>query len=103
MESGYSTTRGIKVKQFIDQCQALDVFNVLSIREVAKRTNVMQENQINLSGERDSNLSRDLFGGRLSEEELNGGGIEDDLTDIPNGFSDAVLYRVVQTIDSQLK
>jgi len=29
-------------------------------------------------------------------------GIEDDLTDLPKIFSDAVLYKVVQTIDNQL-
>lgn len=44
-------------------------------------------------------LSKDLFGGRLSEQELNGG-VEEDLTDAPHIFSDAVLYKVVHTIDT---
>lgn len=51
---------------------------------------------------RDSMLSKDLFAGRLSEQEINGGGVEEDLTDAPHIFSDAVLYKVVHTIDTQL-
>ena len=48
---------------------------------------------------RDSVLSKDLFAGRLQSSELNES-IEDDLTDLPRICSDAVLYKVVQTIDS---
>ena len=48
---------------------------------------------------RDSVLSKDLFAGRLQSSELNES-IEDDLTDLPGIYSDAVLYKVVQTIDS---
>ena len=48
---------------------------------------------------RDSVLSKDLFAGRLQSSELNES-IEDDLTDLPRIYSDAVLYKVVQTIDS---
>ena len=43
---------------------------------------------------RDSVLSQDLFGGRLSHEDLNRG-VEDDLTELPKIYSDAVLYKVV--------
>ena len=87
------------MRQFIKTCVANDLFNVMHIREVAKCM-VENPNPEN-NGHRESALSRDLFGGRLSEEELNGG-IEDDLADLPNIYSDAVLYKVVQTIDHQL-
>ena len=70
----------------------------MQIREVAKITNVIEDSNPHINSE--SAISKDLFGGRLSQEELNGGGVEEDLTDLPSIFSDAVLYKVVQTIDT---
>ena len=90
----------ITMKQFIDACQAQDIFNVMLIRDVAKAKVVIEDANPYIN--RESVLSRDLFGGRLSEQEINGGGVEEDLTDAPHIFSDAVLYKVVNTIDTQL-
>lgn len=89
------------MKQFVDKCKTSDIFNVMNIREVAKRTNAIGD--INPQINSNALSSRDLFNGRLSQEELSGGHydeIEEDLTDLPSVFSDAVLYKVVQTIDS---
>jgi hypothetical protein len=72
---------------------------VLRIREIAKRTSVIQD--LNPDVNRESVLSKDLFSGRLESSELNES-IEDDLTDLPKIYSEAVLYKVVQTIDNQL-
>lgn len=86
----------ISMRQFVDMCHTQDIFDVLQIREVAKRTNIIENLNPNIS--RESTLSKDLFGGRLSAEELNHG-VEDNLMQLPAEFSDAVLYKVVQTID----
>ena len=59
----------------------LELFNVLHIRELAKMKTasiVDANSHIN----RDSTLSKDLFGGRLSAQELNEG-VEDDLAELP--------------------
>ena len=64
----------------------------MNIREVAKRTSIIEDTNPEIN--RESVLSADLFGGRLSHEELNRG-VEDDLTDLPKIYSDAVLYKVV--------
>ena len=56
------------MRNFIDVCNKLDIFNVLSIREMAKRTAVIQD--INPDINRESALKKDLFAGRMSEEEL---------------------------------
>lgn len=77
-------------------CHAQDIFDVLQIREVAKRTNVIENLNPNIS--RESALSKDLFGGRLTTEELNNG-VEDNLMQLPAEYSDAVLYKVVHTIE----
>lgn len=65
---------------------------MINIREIAKRTNVIEDANPEIN--RDSVLSQDLFGGRLSHEDLNRG-VEDDLTELPKIYSDAVLYKVV--------
>ena len=70
---------------------------MIHIREVAKAKIVIEDANPYIN--RESVLSRDLFGGRLSEQEINGG-VEEDLTDAPHIFSDAVLYKVVHTIDT---
>ena len=44
-------------------------------------------------------MSTDLFAGRLSQEELNDD-LEEDLADVPSIFAEAVLYKVVQTIET---
>ena len=52
---------------------------------------------------RESNLSRELFAGRLTEQDLNSSGsarVEKDLKEVPHIYSDAVLYKVVHTIDT---
>ena len=85
-------TGRITMRSFIDQCRDHDIFNVLSIREVAKNTHVLENNLPNVN--RETSLSSDLFGGRLSNEDLNPS-IEDDLTNLPQLHSDAVLYKVV--------
>ena len=84
------------MKDFIKACQKQDIFNVLRIREVAKRTAVISNTNPDIN--RESVLSKDLFAGRLSQSELNDG-LEEDLADIPTLFADAVLYKVVHTID----
>ena len=59
---------------------------------MAKRTTVIED--ANPAINRESVLSAELFGGRLSHEELNNNE-EDELTDLPKDHSDAVLYKVV--------
>ena len=51
---------------------------------------------------RESNFSRELFAGRLTEQDLNASsaGVEEDLKEAPHIYSDAVLYKVVHTIDT---
>ena len=71
---------------------------MLRIREVAKRTAVLSNSNPSIN---DSLADRDLFAGRLSQEELNND-IEDDLASVPPEFADAVLYKVVHTIETQM-
>eukprot|EP00353_Schmidingerella_taraikaensis_P007397 CAMPEP_0185592494 /NCGR_PEP_ID=MMETSP0434-20130131/68102_1 /TAXON_ID=626734 ORGANISM="Favella taraikaensis, Strain Fe Narragansett Bay" /NCGR_SAMPLE_ID=MMETSP0434 /ASSEMBLY_ACC=CAM_ASM_000379 /LENGTH=81 /DNA_ID=CAMNT_0028218329 /DNA_START=778 /DNA_END=1023 /DNA_ORIENTATION=+ len=81
------------MKAFIEGSAQYDVFNVLAIREVAKRTAVITDTNVNQV--KDSQQSdRELFGGRLSQDELNDD-LEEDLTDVPSIFAEAVLYKVV--------
>eukprot|EP00354_Favella_ehrenbergii_P012419 CAMPEP_0170450726 /NCGR_PEP_ID=MMETSP0123-20130129/169_1 /TAXON_ID=182087 /ORGANISM="Favella ehrenbergii, Strain Fehren 1" /LENGTH=81 /DNA_ID=CAMNT_0010712109 /DNA_START=789 /DNA_END=1034 /DNA_ORIENTATION=+ len=81
------------MKAFIEGSAQYDVFNVLAIREVAKRTAVITDNNVNQV--KDSQQSdRELFGGRLNQDELNDD-LEEDLTDVPSIFAEAVLYKVV--------
>mmetsp|Transcript_30591 Transcript_30591/g.37736 ORF Transcript_30591/g.37736 Transcript_30591/m.37736 type:complete len:158 (+) Transcript_30591:610-1083(+) len=83
----------VTMKAFIEGSAQYDVFNVLAIREVAKRTAVITDNNVNQV--KDSQQSdRELFGGRLNQDELNDD-LEEDLTDVPSIFAEAVLYKVV--------
>ncbi len=72
---------------------------MLKIREVAKRTGVLSNANPSING--DSLADKDLFAGSLSQEELNDD-LEEDLTSIPSEFADAVLYKVVHTIENQM-
>lgn len=79
---------------FIDKCQKLDIFNVLKIREVANKTAVLLNANPDINGE--SLVGRDLFEGRLSQDEINDGPPQD-LSFVQSEIADAVLYKVVKS------
>ena len=92
------------MRDFIESCERHNVFDVLSIREVAKLTvSEQQDSHHNAIGAGKSSRAseRELFGGRLSHEEQNDE-LEEDLADVPSIFGEAVLYKVVQTIEAQM-
>ena len=98
---GLITHDSIKMLKFISACEEHNVFNVQGIRDVAKRTSVVHGDSGNPNLAKDSMSERELFAGRLSQEELNDD-LEEDLADVPSIFAEAVLYKVVQTIESQM-
>ena len=59
-----AATGRISMRQFIDSCKKHDIFNVLQIRDAAKHTQILENANPNIN--RESLLSTDLFGGRLS-------------------------------------
>lgn len=61
----FSHRGGCSMHQFISASVTQDIFNVLTIREVAKRTVVIQDAHPDIN--RESALSKDLFAGRMSE------------------------------------
>lgn len=76
---------------FIDKCQKLDIFNVLKIRDFANKTAVLQNANPRINGE--SLIDRDLFEGRISQDEINEGPPQD-LSFVRGEIADAVLYKV---------
>jgi len=91
----------IKMLDFINACEKHDTFNVQGIREVAKRLSILHGDSSNLNHAKESMSEREIFAGRLSQEEMQDD-LEDDLADVPSIFAEAVLYKVVKTIEEQM-
>ena len=103
-----SVTGPITVLDFIQKSKQLEIFNVLQIREVAKKTILISDHNPRIN--RDALISKGLFsanryaeGSDLNEDEEAEDATEEALTDLPQMFSDAVLYKIVEDIDSQLQ
>lgn len=89
----------ISAFQFIEKAKELQIFNVLHIREVAKKTMLIADHNPNIN--RDTVLSKGLFTERLGNHQLNEdeeAAVEEALNNLPQMFSDAVLYKAVQNI-----
>ena len=82
----------ITVRQLVDAAKSLDLFNVVMIRELAKRTQVISD--INPNINRETALERDLFHtSRQTVEHLNETLTDAQQLDIPTIEAEAVLYR----------
>ena len=72
----------ISMQNFIDTAKRLNLYDVLSVRELAKVTQVITD--LNPSVNREDLLEKDLFGDRKSNEPvLKEQEIEEDLVDLP--------------------
>ena len=83
--------------QFIEKSKELQIFNVLQIREVAKKTILIADHNPNIN--REAVLERGLFTERLNREEINEEeeeAVGEALADLPYMISDAVLYKAVK-------
>merc|ERR1712083_60403 len=100
--SNQSMSGRISAIQFIEKAQELQIFNVLQIREVAKKTMLIADHNPNIN--RDAVLDKGLFTERLRREELNEDeetAIEEALSNVPQMFSDAVLYKAAQNMQAE--
>ena len=59
----------ISVMQFVEKAKKLEIFNVLQIREVAKKTMLISDHNPEIN--RDALLNKGLFTDRLSSQPLN--------------------------------
>ena len=85
--------------QFIEKSMELQIFNVLQIREVAKKTILIADHNPDIN--RDAVLSKGLFTERLGNHQLNEdeeAAVEEALINIPQMLSDAVLYKAVRNV-----
>ena len=57
----------ITMRQFVDQCHTHDIFNVIKIREIAKRTTVLANANPNIN--RESTQGLDLFSFGVPEQD----------------------------------
>ena len=83
----------ISVSQFIERSRALDIFNVLQIREVAKKTILISDHNPEIN--RDAVLQEGLFAENLGKKQFKK---DEDANGNPhilaNIFKQAVLLRV---------
>jgi len=98
----------ISVLDFIQKSSQLEIFNVLQIREIAKKTILISDHNPRIN--RDALISKGLLSTQryaesamLNDEEEEQDATEQALTDLPQMFSDAVLYKIVEDIDQQLQ
>ena len=96
-ENATNSKSRISMRRFVEACKEQDIFNVLSIREVAKSTNTIENTNPHIS--RQSLGEKDLFASRESFAEMSAE-IEEDLKkELPKCFKEAYLYRVGQEQD----
>lgn len=104
--SNFNVDKPISVHEFIQKSKQVEIFNVLMIREVAKKTMHISDHNPRIN--REAMMQKGLFSanhfaeGSLHEDDEIGDPTEEALTDLPQMFSDAVLYKIVEDIDNQL-
>lgn len=105
--TNFNVDKSITVYEFIQRSKQIEIFNVLMIREVAKRTMLISDHNPRIN--REAMMQKGLFSGNrlaegsLHEEDELDDPTEEALTDLPQMFSDAVLYKIVEDIDNQLQ